>query len=548
MKILSFLSHALRAPGLVVAVLLVGLTTSCFDGLNLYPKYGLNSATVYAPCDTCRNKTDNYTMVLAKIYGGLSLSGNQGPAGQGDISGDEGFSQYLRVLWNLQELPTEEALCAWSGDASIRDLNEADWNSQSSFVNMMYARIFYQVPLCNEFIYYCSEDWLADKAFSASEKATIMGYKAEARFMRALSYYHAIDLFGKVPLVTEEDRPGSGIPEQASRAQLFTYVESELKDIESLLPEPRTNQYGRVDKAAAWALLARLYLNAEVYINTPKYSECATYCQKVIDAGYSLEPQYANLFLADNHLATNEIIFAINFDGLRSQNYGGTTFLVKSSTPSAPTAAYREKRGTDGGWAGNRATPQVWNWFPADSSDSRKSLLDTIGMTTDISLQTDWTEFSKGVLVSKFCNKTRSGGYGNDPQRNFMDIDFPIFRLADVYLMYTEAVVRGGAGSSANAIEYYNRVQQRAYGNNSNNISALPTLNQLCDERGRELLWEGLRRTDLIRFNRFIEGDYLWPYKGGPAAGQAINPKFKVYPLPLSDIIANPNLTQNDGY
>jgi hypothetical protein len=247
-------------------------------------------------------------------------------------------------------------------------------------------------------------------------------------------------------------------------------------------------------------------------------------------------------------LATNEIIFAINFDGLRSQNYGGTTFLVKSSTPSAPTAAYREKRGTDGGWAGNRATPQVWNWFPADSSDSRKFLLDTIGMTTDLSLQTDWTEFSKGILVSKFCNKTRSGGYGNDPQRNFMDIDFPIFRLADIYLMYTEAIVRGGAGSSGNAIEYYNRVQQRAYGNNSNNISALPTLNQLCDERGRELLWEGLRRTDLIRFNRFIEGDYLWPYKGGPAAGQAINPKFKVYPLPLSDIIANPNLTQNDGY
>jgi len=518
----------------LLLALSLGATTSCFDALNLQPKYGLNALKVYAD-------PANYINVLAKIYGGLSLSGNAGPAGQGDVSGDEGFSQYLRVLWNLQELPTEEAVCAWANDASIRDLNEADWNSQSSFVNMMYARIFYQAPLCNEFIYYCSDEWMNEKNFSEADKQRIRGYKSEARFIRALSYYHAIDLFGNVPLVTEEDRPGSGIPDQASRADLFNYVEREMKELENLLPQARANEYGRADRAAAWMVLAKLYLNAEEYIGSARYADCITYCEKIMDAGYQLEPNYQWLFLADNHLCRDEVIFSVNFDGLRSQNYGGTTFLVKSSTPAAPDSAYRAKRGTDGGWGGNRATPVLFDLFrPGDS----RNLLDSVGMTRNMLV---WSEFGQGYLVSKFNNKTRNGDFGSDPQKNFMDIDFPMFRLADVYLMHSEAVARGG-GNTARAIEAFNKVRERAFGNTSQNVSALPGLSEICDERGRELYWEAHRRSDLIRFDRFVESDYLWPFKGGVVAGQGIDPKFKLYPLPLSDLVANPKLRQNPGY
>jgi hypothetical protein len=380
-----------------------------------------------------------------------------------------------------------------------------------------------------------------EKGFSEADQQRIRGYKSEARFIRALSYYHAIDLFGNVPLVTEEDRPGSGVPDQASRTELFNYVEREMKELENLLPQPRANEYGRADRAAAWMVLAKLYLNAEEYIGAPRYADCITYCEKIMDAGYKLEDNYQWLFLADNHLCRDEVIFAVNFDGLRSQNYGGTTFLVKSSTPAAPDSAYRAKRGTDGGWGGNRATYVLNDLFrPGDS----RNLMDSVGMTRDMLV---WSEFGQGYLVSKFNNKTRNGDFGSDPQKNFMDIDFPMFRLADVYLMHTEAVVRGG-GNTARAIEAFNKVRERAFGNTSQNVSALPSLNEICDERGRELYWEAHRRTDLIRFDRFVASDYLWPFKGGVVAGQGIDPKFELYPLPLSDLVANPKLRQNPGY
>jgi hypothetical protein len=288
-------------------------------------------------------------------------------------------------------------------------------------------------------------------------------------------------------------------------------------------------------------VLAKLYLNAEEYIGAPRYADCITYCEKIMDAGYKLEDNYQWLFLADNHLCRDEVIFAVNFDGLRSQNYGGTTFLVKSSTPAAPDSAYRAKRGTDGGWGGNRATYVLNDLFrPGDS----RNLMDSVGMTRDMLV---WSEFGQGYLVSKFNNKTRNGDFGSDPQKNFMDIDFPMFRLADVYLMHTEAVVRGG-GNTARAIEAFNKVRERAFGNTSQNVSALPSLNEICDERGRELYWEAHRRTDLIRFDRFVASDYLWPFKGGVVAGQGIDPKFELYPLPLSDLVANPKLRQNPGF
>lgn len=504
--------------------------SSCFKDLDLSPKYGLNTESVY-------EDPANYIHVLAKLYAGLSITGNQGPAGSPDISGiDEGFSAYVRVLWNLQELPTDEAICGWN-DPGIPELNSGTWNSTSSFVQAMYYRIFYQIPLCNEFIRFCSDDWMNEKGFSDADKATIRTYKAEARFLRALSYYHAMDLFGNVPFVTEDDLPGAGFPEQIQRADLFDYIEDELLAIEGELIDARANEYARADKAAAWTLLARMYLNAEVYRGTDRYADCITYCEKVINAGYTLEPTYEHLFYADNNLS-NEIIFPVTFDGLNTQTYGGITFLVHASIGgSMPAADY----GVANGWAGLRSLPTLVNAFP-DTDDGRY-LFYTDGQTLDV---TEVQEFTNGYAVSKWKNITQGGEAGSDPVGQFVDIDFPMFRLGDVYLMYAEAALRGG-GDVGTGLGYFNQLRERAYGDASHNAGSID-LDDILNERARELYWEGQRRTDLVRFGKFSGGTYVWQWKNNDPAGGSIPEFSDLYPLPFADIVANQNLTQNTGY
>ncbi|HOY51710.1 MAG TPA: RagB/SusD family nutrient uptake outer membrane protein, partial [Prolixibacteraceae bacterium] len=329
--------------------------SGCIGDLDTLPldKDEVTSASVY-------ENPQNYVNVLAKLYAGLSLSGQQGPAGRGDISGmDEGFGQYLRGYFYLQELPTDEALIGWN-DATLRDLHDVDWTASDGFISTFYYRVFYQISACNEFIRETTPEKLAERNITGDMQSKIETYRAEARFLRALSYYHAIDLFGNVPFVTEEDAVGSFFPEQISRKDLFTYLETELKDIEEKLMAPRS-EYGRADKGAAWMLLAKLYMNAKIYTGEEKYTEAITYLNKVIGAGYTLENDYANLFKADNH-KSKEIIFPIAFDGTNAKTYGGTTFIVKAAIGGKmDPAAF----GVDGGWGGLRTTKQFvgkfWN-------------------------------------------------------------------------------------------------------------------------------------------------------------------------------------------
>lgn len=147
----------------------------------------------------------------------------------------------------------------------------------------------------------------------------------------------------------------------------------------------------------------------------------------------------------------------------------------------------------------------------------------------------------------KFKNVDVNGNAGSDPTGDFPDTDFPMFRLADVYLMYAEAVLRGGQGGSVTqATDYINILRSRAYGNSNGNIStAQLTLDFILDERARELYWEGHRRTDLIRFGKFTGGAYLWPWKGGIQQGTATESYKDLYPIPSTDLIANPTLNQN---
>ena len=347
--------------GFLVAVSTFALSillSGCFKDLDTIPidEDIITSEVVY-------DDPDSYRKVLAKLYAGLSVTGQQGPAGDSDIEGiDEGFGQYLRMLWYHQELSTEEAVIGWN-DQTIKDFHEQDWLSTDGFIFAMYSRIFYQIPICNEFLRETTEEKLNDRGVGPALRDEIAQFRTEARYLRALSYWHALDLFRNVPFVTEQDQVGAFFPEQIQAPELFDFIESELLEIEGTITAPRTNEYGRADQGAVWALLAKLYLNAEVYTGTSKWNECTEYCEKLIGANYMLDENYGNLFLADNFI-TDEIIFPIIYDGVTTRTWGGTTFIINAGIGGLMNAA---DSGTSGGWGGTRTTRQLVEKFGSAS-------------------------------------------------------------------------------------------------------------------------------------------------------------------------------------
>ena len=335
--------------------------TSCFKDLDTVPtdEDEVTSAVVY-------DDPAAYKQVLAKVYAGLSVSGQQGPSGQADIAGiDEGFGQYTRGLWYHQQLTTDEALIGWN-DATIYDFHDQDWSANDGFISAFYSRVFYQIVLCNEFLRETTDDKLSERGVDAALREEIQTYRAEARFLRALSYWHALDCFRNVPFVTEDDAVGAFFPEQTSGPELYEYIVSELVEIESQLLPPQQNEYARADQAASWMLLAKLYLNAEVYAGKTAYSECIAVCQKIIDAGFTLDPEYQNLFLADNHTADG-IIFPVVYDGVNTRTWGGTTFIVHAAIGGSMDI---NDFGVDGGWGGTRTTSAFVDKFPSISGGS----------------------------------------------------------------------------------------------------------------------------------------------------------------------------------
>jgi len=525
---------------ILAVALLAGTMVSCTKNLDRLPTNDVTSETVYSTAA-------GYKQAAAKVYGSFALTGNQGPAGQGDVQGiDEGTSDYLRLFWVAQELSTDEAVVGW-GDVGLQDFHNMNWGADNPFLKGLYYRSFYQITLANDFIRQSSDDKLSDRGISGTDADEIRRFRTEARFLRAYQYWSLMDVFGNVPVVTENDLIGTSLPEQMQRSALFNYIESELKAIETELAAPRANEYGRADQAAAWALLARMYLNAEVYTGTARFADAITYSKKVIDAGYTLTSDYRYLFLADNQLNANEFILTINYDGLRTQNYGGTTFIVHGAVVDNMDAT-KDFGIPSGGWFGMRTTKNLPNLFPdySGTADKRAEFQQNALEINDV------TVTSQGFGITKFRNITRTGAIAPNigPDGIYVDVDFPLFRLPEMYLIYAEAVLRGGTGGDmATALQYINNIRTRAYGNTSGNItqSAL-NLDFIIDERGRELYWECFRRTDLIRFNRFTENTYLWPWKGGVANGRAVESYRTIYPIPVADVSANPNLTQNQGY
>ncbi len=524
--------------------------TSCHDDLNVDPTIDPDSFTeenVFATAEDAKG-------ALAKLYASLALTGQEGPAGQPDITGiDEGTSQYSRMLFNLNELTTDNAVVGW-GDPGLPNLHEMNWDASNDFSTAMYYRLAQEVSFCNSFI---------GNAAQLTENPEVATYIAEARFLRAFTYFNLIDFYGDVPLVTAVS---TDLPLQNTRNEIFQFVEAELLEIQDQLKESQANEYGRVDRVAAWALLSKLYLNAEVWTGEQLYTEAVTYANKVIQSSYSINTTDANqsgsaydeLFLADNDSngAQNEFIFALNFDGNQSRTYGGTTFLIHAAIGgNMDPAVY----GVNGGWGGIRTTSALVSKFDSSISASDadgypvawndgRAMFHTDGQTYEIN--TIANTFTDGYAVSKFKNVDSQGNAGNDAGGEFTDTDLPLIRLAEIYLTYAEAVLRGGAGGDVNtAASLINQLRTRAYGNSSGNISVSDlTLGFILDERARELYWEGQRRTDLIRYGYFTGASYLWPFKGGVKNGTSVDSYRVLFPLPSNILSINSNLTQNTGY
>ncbi|WP_046368487.1 RagB/SusD family nutrient uptake outer membrane protein [Flavihumibacter petaseus] len=528
--------------GLVLLLLTAGFV-ACTKKLDLVPTNDVTADAVYSTAQ-------GYKQALAKAYGAFALTGNTGGTGSPDIStqiiNDEGNSDFLRLYFNLQELTTDEAAWSWQNDAGIRGLKEMSWSANNPIVNGVYYRAFFQITVCNDFIRQSTDDKIASRGFTGTDAEEIKKYRAEARFLRAYQYWVLMDLFANPPFVDENSPIATGLPKQISRADLYAWIEAELTAIDGELAEPRTNEYGRADKAAAWALLARLYLNAKVYTGTDKNTEAITWCKRIIDAGYTLHPDYRELTLADNNLNADENIFMIAYDAQYTQNWGGTTYLAHG-----PAAVPGDISGTSGTWGGLRHPEQFTDLFedPSGNTDKRAQFY-TSGQNkqmTELYVSTD------GYSSNKYRNKTRSGDPAPhaDPNGNWADIDFPLFRLGEIYLIFAEAVLRGGSGGSQDeALDYINELRTRAYdGETDGNITAGElNLDFILDERGRELYYEAHRRTDLIRYNRFTTEAYLWAWKGGVQAGRGADAKYNIFPLPATDLSSNPNLHQNSGY
>jgi hypothetical protein len=532
-----------RTLGLLGFFILALTAVSCLNELDqLAPEDG-NQITG----DEFFTSPNSYIAFLSKLYGGLALTGQNGPAGSPDISGiDEGESQYIRGLWVMQELTTDEAIIGWN-DKTIKDFHYHTWTSQDLFINATFNRLDFQIKLCNEFLRQTTDAKLDGRGVDAALKATIQTYRAEAKFLRSLSYWHSLDLFGSVGLVTEESPSGFFLPQQASKQDLFNFIESELL---AAIPEMRTPNagsadYPRADQAAAWILLAKLYQNAQVYIGTDRNTDAMVYVKKVIEeSGYSLATNYDDLFLADNNRpgVRREFIFAVAFDGLRTQTFGGTTFLTHAPVGGtmSPVAF-----GINGGWAGIRTTSAFVAKFDNSVGDSRANFY-TDGQKLEID---DVANFADGYAIEKFKNVDVNGNPGSDAAGDFVDADFPVFRLADAYLMYAEINLRGGGGDAGTALGYINQLRVRAHGNNSGNVtSSAVNLDFILDERARELHWEGHRRTDLIRFGKFTGGAYIWPWKGNVPNGSPTAAFRNIFPIPALALNGNPNLIQNAGY
>lgn len=551
----------------------LGLMTSCIGDLDTMPldDNNLVSEKVYS-------SKEGYMGVLAKCYASLILTGQQGgDGGDGDLEGaNEGYSGYTRLLFYLQEQCTDNFLMPSSSNG-LRNCLNLNWNATTSVVTWTYQRLYMSIAYCNEFLRECTPEKMQERGVWNDMSADYLNYRAEARFIRAYCYSMLCDLYGNVPII-DESVGVKDVPVQRTRKDVFEYAERELKSIlgengstDELLKKSRQNEYGRVDEVAAWFLLARLYLNAEVYAGEARYADCLTYADKIIQGGdYPLAADYRHIFLADNETCS-EIIWPLVQDGDHAQSSAGTNFYVKAFVNGPMDELYQTGVGSRG-WGNVRSKTTLVDAFdPADvafdtndtwgngKNDKRAQFMTAL-TAEDGTPQTKETWDANLAMTSTF-----TCGYGYIKWRNvnknddhadeaYTSIDWPMFRTADAYLMAAEAILREG-GDRNKALGYVNEVRMRAYMSDNYGANAVSgkiadgdlTLDFILDERQRELASECVRRTDLIRYGKFTKG-YNWDWKNGERLGGDVDDKYNLFPIPESELTNNPTLEQNDGY
>ena len=538
----------MKLKNIFSAVAAAAMLTACVGDLNTIPlnPTDVTSETAYGADE------EGYVQGLTKIYFQLVSNNTQ------DLQvADGGASEFIRAFWSTQEVTADAAKCAW-GDAWVNDLNNCTWKGDvlNDAVYAVYVRTLQGITYVNEYLRQTSDANLSSRGCSADVKAKVQQYRAEARFLRAFFYWAAMDTFGQVPFSTEDTQFGGGYnPPQKPATEIFDFVVSELEDLASdasAMPAAQSN-YPRADKGSVLGLLARVYLNAEVYTGTAKWAEAKAACEKIYSLGYALAPTHAELFRGDNGEnpdAKKEILFAASYNAEHTQSYGGTTYLTLSTLSGDDGAV--NITGINGGWAGNRVPDHyVQTYFAptaADFATGEYTVADKRGQYFYIkgrtqSMQDNLNTFLNGWSCIKFNNVPHDMDAvdyaATAATKNFSDIDWPLIRLGEIHLIYAEACMHAGGNASAQIKALADRA----------GVAAPSTIDEdfLMAERARELMWEGHRRTDLIRYNKWISG-YNWTYKGGNFGGQDLPSHFNVFPVPSTELATNLDLQQNPGY
>lgn len=476
-------------------------------------------------------------------------------------------SNYAVLYWRLQELSTDEAIIPardgnYDDGGQYRFLHMHTWGPDHPTVKAIWEWGFGGINTCNRIL-----KLFENVADSENKRATV----AEVQTMRALYYYFMMDLYGNIPVIKEFG--SAELPTTAPRTEVFAFIESELKAALPHLTET-TGQltYGRANKWLAYALLQKLYLNAEYYVGQNKYAESVEMADQIINSGkFSLDNDYLSIFKPDNGPQISETIFAIPYDanvaeGNHFSRFGlHTAIQEKYELPFRPSIAlstiadFYEKfnlpndvrnqtwlAGKQYDFAGNPIVIQTTKRgldATYSGDDATAPVTYHLDFTPEMPLRNVATMDVGNDELGKACGVRNIKFYpdkNSHPSTRYQNNDVPVFRLADVYLMKAEAILRGAAATTAagelqTPVVLVNKIRARA---KTTAITAI-SLDELLDERGRELAWEGWRRNDLIRFGKFEDA---WGYKTDTDVNK------RIYPVPRSEMTLNPNLDQNPGY
>jgi hypothetical protein len=477
-------------------------------------------------------------------------------------------SNFAIPYWRMQELSTDEAILPardgnFDDGGQYRLMHYHTWNYDHPYVTGIWQWGFGGINNCNRLMTLT----IQSKADTVTKTANL----AEIRAMRALYYFFMMDLYGNVPLITSF--PVATPPSTQPRAKVFQFIETELLSIAQQLPSKtsslatNTLQYGRPTKAMAFAVLMKMYLNADIYTGgATRYNDVVAMADSIQkNSNYYLDARYRDIFLPNNGPQTNETIFAIPYDqqipGNQFTRFGFYYYLVNAygfnvgeSIAMSTTPEFYNRFNIPGDFR-----TKTWlvgpQFYPDGTGGFTNQPVYYPGTTTQIVINPTLTlvapkPMDLGNTIASQAEGIRSIKYYPDPTTiqatRLNGNDVPVFRLADVYLMKAEAILRGAAPTTVNGVlqtpgYLLNLLRTRA----GAQLAPTVTLDTLLDERARELSWEGWRRNDLIRFGQF-EKSYPLP----PSDPLMMNTDVtrRLFPVPISEIKLNSNLVQNPGY